>query len=184
VWTEAELDSKSEWSTRLGLKPPGRPKCKRKTDALLGTMSDKAAASVGQTIDLRYDPSARVPPTVDSWSGLWLKDLMGIFAGVVFLSGAALCYVAFGDRIFGTWVIHSRRNNGGYLGSFPPRLPRPDGSPQPQAWKRLGELRAEAFVEFERWSEASRSGHRSEVVSGIAPHFSRFAGYSAGFDSC
>ena len=56
---------------------------------------------VGQKIGVRYYPIGDIPPTIDSWSGLWLAPVMGIVAGVVLLGGAALVYVAFGERIFG-----------------------------------------------------------------------------------
>lgn len=56
---------------------------------------------IGQKIGVRYDPTGALPPMVDSWFGLWLRPLLGIVAGFVFLGGAALVYVAFGKRAFG-----------------------------------------------------------------------------------
>src|SRR5688572_16476215 len=63
--------------------------------------SDTARFVIGQKIGVRYDPTGAIPPMVDSWSTLWLPPAMGIVAGLAFLGGAALVYVAFGRRVFG-----------------------------------------------------------------------------------
>src|SRR5262249_38058456 len=62
---------------------------------------EKTRFVIGQKIGVRYDPTGAIPPTVDSWSGLWLTPVSGIVAGSVFLGGAALVYVTFGRRVFG-----------------------------------------------------------------------------------
>jgi hypothetical protein len=56
---------------------------------------------IGQKITVRYDPTGAIPPTIDSWSGMWLRPAIGIFSGFVFLGGTAIVYVAFGNRVFG-----------------------------------------------------------------------------------
>jgi hypothetical protein len=56
---------------------------------------------IGQTIAVRYDPTGAIPPAIDSWSGMWLPPAIGIISGLVFLGGAAMVYVAFGNRVFG-----------------------------------------------------------------------------------
>jgi hypothetical protein len=62
---------------------------------------NKTRYFVGQRIGVRYDPSGTVPPTIDSWSGMWLTPIIGIAAGAIFMGGAALVYFAFGRRLLG-----------------------------------------------------------------------------------
>jgi hypothetical protein len=56
---------------------------------------------VGQRLAVRYDPDGRVPPLLDTWSGLWLPPVIGMFAGMVFLAGSAMAAWAFGSRMIG-----------------------------------------------------------------------------------
>ncbi len=56
---------------------------------------------IGQRLGVRYDPAGEFAPMLDTWSGMWLPSVMYVVAGIVFLFGAALIYVAFGERIFG-----------------------------------------------------------------------------------
>jgi hypothetical protein len=62
---------------------------------------EKTRFFIGQKIAVRYDPSGDIPPTIDSWSGLWLRPVIGIVSGFVFLAGTAMVYIAFGNRVFG-----------------------------------------------------------------------------------
>ena len=55
----------------------------------------------GQPIAVRYDPAGRIEPMVDFWGAIWFEPLMLAFAGAVFIGGAALIWLAFGDRILG-----------------------------------------------------------------------------------
>ena len=55
----------------------------------------------GQTLAVRYDPGGEFKPMMDSWSGVWLPNLMGVVCGGGMLFGAFLIYWAFGDRIMG-----------------------------------------------------------------------------------
>ena len=74
-----------------------------KTQTFTSEFEDSNAARyvIGQKIGVRYDPTGAIPPMVDSWSSLWLAPAMGVVAGLLFLGGAALVYVAFGRRVFG-----------------------------------------------------------------------------------
>jgi hypothetical protein len=62
---------------------------------------NKTRYFIGQRIVVRYDPSGAIPPTIDSWSGMWLTPIIGIASGVVFMGGAGLVYFAFGKRLLG-----------------------------------------------------------------------------------
>jgi len=48
-----------------------------------------------------YDPDGEVGPMLDTWSGMWLSNVMVVVAGVVFMAGALLIAWAFGDRMLG-----------------------------------------------------------------------------------
>lgn len=56
---------------------------------------------VGQRLAVRYDPEGKIPPTLDTWSGMWGPPVIGIFAGLVFLAGSAMTAWAFGNRMLG-----------------------------------------------------------------------------------
>ncbi len=56
---------------------------------------------VGQRLAVRYDPDGRIPPMLDTWSGLWLPPAVGMFAGLVFLASSAMAAWAFGGRVIG-----------------------------------------------------------------------------------
>ena len=56
---------------------------------------------VGQRLAVRYDQDGRIPPMLDTWSGLWLPPAVGEFAGLVFLAGSAMAAWAFGSRVIG-----------------------------------------------------------------------------------
>jgi hypothetical protein len=65
-----------------------------------GDSGDVSRYSVGQRLGVRYDPEGAFRPMMDSWSGVWLPNMMAVFSGLVFLFGSYLIYFAFGDRIF------------------------------------------------------------------------------------
>ena len=55
----------------------------------------------GQRIAIFYDPGGGLGPMIATWSGVWLPNLMGVLAGVMFLFGAFLIYWAFWEKIVG-----------------------------------------------------------------------------------
>jgi len=63
-----------------------------------GDTGDSSRYVEGKTLTVVYDPGGAFPPMEDSWTGIWLPNLMGILAGSVFIFGAYLAYWAFGDR--------------------------------------------------------------------------------------
>ena len=56
---------------------------------------------VGQRIAVVYDIDYRLPPMINSFSGVWLPVILQAVGGIVFISGAVLIYFAFGAKIFG-----------------------------------------------------------------------------------
>lgn len=57
--------------------------------------------AVGQKIAVLYDPDGKIPPMIESWTGIWGPHLVRTIAGPIFICGAALIYWAFGDKILG-----------------------------------------------------------------------------------
>jgi hypothetical protein len=55
----------------------------------------------GQPIAVRYDPAGQLAPMVDGWGAIWFEPLIFAFAGLAFIGGAALIWLAFADRILG-----------------------------------------------------------------------------------
>ena len=53
----------------------------------------------GQRIAVFYDPEGGLEPMIATWSGVWLPNVMGVLAGVMFLFGAFLIYWAFWEKI-------------------------------------------------------------------------------------
>lgn len=53
----------------------------------------------GQRLAIFYDPNGVLAPMLASWSGVWLPNLMGVLAGIVFLLAGLLIYWAFWERI-------------------------------------------------------------------------------------
>jgi len=53
----------------------------------------------GQRLAILYDPKGELGPMLATWSGVWLPNLMGVVAGIVFLLSGFLIYWAFGERI-------------------------------------------------------------------------------------
>jgi hypothetical protein len=53
----------------------------------------------GQRLAIFYDPNGELPPMLASWSGVWLPNLMGVLAGIIFLLAGLLIYWAFWERI-------------------------------------------------------------------------------------
>jgi hypothetical protein len=56
---------------------------------------------VGQRIAVVYDIDDRLPPMINSFSGVWLPVILQAVGGAVFIGGAALIFFAFGAKIFG-----------------------------------------------------------------------------------
>jgi hypothetical protein len=56
---------------------------------------------IGMTLPVLYDPDEVLPPTIDSWFALWGGHLACLLSGPIFFGGAAMVYVAFGERLFG-----------------------------------------------------------------------------------
>lgn len=67
----------------------------------IGDGGETSKYRVGQRIAVVYDVDDKLPPTINSWAGVWLPVLILAFAGLVFIGGAALIYFAFGAKIFG-----------------------------------------------------------------------------------
>ncbi|HEY1014389.1 MAG TPA: DUF3592 domain-containing protein [Herpetosiphonaceae bacterium] len=55
----------------------------------------------GQHIQVAYDPAGQLPPQIDSWPGLWWPPLAMAAGGLLFLGGAAMVWLAFGERLTG-----------------------------------------------------------------------------------
>ena len=57
--------------------------------------------SPGQRLDILYDPEGKLPPCLNSWSGLFGPVAALIAAGLVFCGGSALIWFAFKDKLTG-----------------------------------------------------------------------------------
>lgn len=67
----------------------------------IGDGGQESKYEVGQTLSVRYDPEGKIPPMLDTWSGMWLPPVIGMFAGLVFLAGSGLVAVVFADKVLG-----------------------------------------------------------------------------------
>ncbi len=57
--------------------------------------------AVGQKIGVLYDPEKKIPPMIDSWTGIWGPALVKTFFGPMFVIAALVIYWAFGEKILG-----------------------------------------------------------------------------------
>jgi hypothetical protein len=64
-----------------------------------GDTGPKSGYAQGQRLEIFYDPTGELGPMLASWSGVWLPNLMGIVAGIIFLLGGLLIYWVFWERI-------------------------------------------------------------------------------------
>jgi hypothetical protein len=67
----------------------------------IGDGGETSKYRVGQKIAVVYDIDDRLPPMINSFSGVWLPVILQAVGGTVFIVGAALIYFAFGAKIFG-----------------------------------------------------------------------------------
>ncbi|HYF62183.1 MAG TPA: DUF3592 domain-containing protein [Herpetosiphonaceae bacterium] len=67
----------------------------------VGDMGRTSRYRTGQPIKVRYDPAGKIAPVVDGWGAIWFEPLIFAFAGLAFVGGAAMIWLAFGDRILG-----------------------------------------------------------------------------------
>jgi hypothetical protein len=67
----------------------------------VGDGGQESRYEVGQKLAVRYDPEGIIPPTLDTWSGMWLPPVIGLFAGLVFLAGSGLVAVVYADKVLG-----------------------------------------------------------------------------------
>jgi hypothetical protein len=67
----------------------------------VGDAGPKAGLREGERLAVLYDPSGEVGPAIDSWVGLWLAPLLMLAGGLAFVSGAAIIYWAFWERLRG-----------------------------------------------------------------------------------
>ncbi|HKA17599.1 MAG TPA: DUF3592 domain-containing protein [Blastocatellia bacterium] len=67
-----------------------------------GDTGPKSGYAQGQRLEILYDPKGELGPMLSTWSGVWLPNLMGVVAGIIFLLGAFLIYWAFWERIIHT----------------------------------------------------------------------------------
>jgi hypothetical protein len=66
-----------------------------------GDGGETSKYSVGQRISVAYDIDDKVPPMINSFSGIWLPVILQAVGGLVFIGGALTIYFAFGAKIFG-----------------------------------------------------------------------------------
>jgi hypothetical protein len=67
----------------------------------IGAGARAARYAIGQTIAVLYDPNGKIPPMINSWAGVWGPHLVRTIVGPIFVFGALLIYLAFGERILG-----------------------------------------------------------------------------------
>ena len=53
----------------------------------------------GQRLPIFYDPKGELGPMLASWSAVWLPNLMGVLAGIIFLLAGLLIYWTFWDKM-------------------------------------------------------------------------------------
>jgi hypothetical protein len=66
-----------------------------------GDGGETSRYSVGQRIAVVYDIDDKLPPMINSFSGVWLPAILQTVGGIVFTGSAAMMYFAFGAKIFG-----------------------------------------------------------------------------------
>ncbi len=69
--------------------------------AEIGDSGATSRYAIGQKINVLYDPDGDLPAMIDSWSGIWLPNIMAVFAGAMFIFGSWMIYYCFADKIFG-----------------------------------------------------------------------------------
>lgn len=67
----------------------------------IGDAGTNSKYRVGQRLAIVYDIDNKLPPMINSFTGVWLPVILQTVGGMVFIGGAALVYFAFGARIFG-----------------------------------------------------------------------------------
>lgn len=67
----------------------------------LGDVGKVSRFRTGQTVPVAYDPAGELPPRIASWGALWGLPLAQAAGGLAFLAGAAMGWLAFGDRLGG-----------------------------------------------------------------------------------
>ena len=67
----------------------------------IGAGSRAERYAVGQKIGVLYDPEEKIPPMIDSWTGIWGPSILKTIAGPLFFFGGSLIYWAFGDKMLG-----------------------------------------------------------------------------------
>ena len=67
----------------------------------IGDGGETSKYRVGQRISVVYDIDDRLPPMINSFSGVWLPVIVQAFGGMVFIGASAMIYFAFGAKIFG-----------------------------------------------------------------------------------
>jgi hypothetical protein len=53
----------------------------------------------GMQLPVLYDPQGEEAPLIKSWSGVYLASVMYVFAGTMFIGGAAYLWFIFGHRM-------------------------------------------------------------------------------------
>lgn len=66
-----------------------------------GDGGETSRYSVGQRLAVVYDIDDKLPPMINSFSGVWLPVILQAVGGIVFTGSAVLIYFAFGAKIFG-----------------------------------------------------------------------------------
>jgi len=67
----------------------------------IGDGGETSKYRVGQRVAVVYDIDDKLPPMINSFSGVWLPVILQIIGGAVFIGGGLLIYFAFGAKIFG-----------------------------------------------------------------------------------
>lgn len=64
-----------------------------------GDTGPVSAYAQGQRLAIFYDPNGELTPMLASWSGVWLPNLMGVLAGLIFLLAGLLISWSFWEKI-------------------------------------------------------------------------------------
>ena len=64
-----------------------------------GDTGPRSGYAHGQCLAIFYDPKGKLGPMLATWSGVWLPNLMGMLAGIIFLLSGLLIYWAFWEKI-------------------------------------------------------------------------------------
>ena len=67
----------------------------------IGDGGEASKYRVGQRIAVVYDIDDKLPPMINSFSGVWLPIVLQAVGGTVFIGASVLIYFAFGAKIFG-----------------------------------------------------------------------------------